>query len=108
MERKSTLKGPDWGKSMTHLWEEGWLVWLQAGICGAAPLGRKAKVHWGPGRTAPGGWVEEFGLYYKSNGKSQVGWKPRNVTIYCVFKRSQLQSGEGLKKMLLGDQIRGW
>ena len=55
----------------------------------------------------PGGWVEEFGLYYKSNGKQQAGLKPRNLTIYCVFKRSQLQSG-GLKKILLGDQIRGW
>lgn len=63
------------------------------------------------GQTAQllGGCVEELGLYYKSNGKPQTVLKQRNVTIYCVLKRSlQLRSGEGLNKTLLGDQMGGW
>lgn len=52
------------------------------------------------------GHVEEFGLYYKSNGKPQADLKQRNAMIYFVLKRSpQRQTGEGLK-MLLGDQVR--
>lgn len=52
------------------------------------------------------GRVEEFGLYYKSSRKPPADLKQRNAMIYWVFKRSPwLQSGEGLKKRLLGDQI---
>lgn len=66
----------------------------------------RPKVTRGQTTQLLGGCVEEFGLYYKSNGKPQTGLKQRNVTIYCVLKRSlQLHSREGLKKTLLGGQM---
>lgn len=50
--------------------------------------------------------VEDFGLYYESNRELEADLKQRNATIFYAFKRSpQLQSGEGLKKIFLGDQI---